>query len=120
MSPASDPSELFSDGLMLSFCVQRAWPRFAVAILIVALFLRDLRAVGLVAAVFVVMVGVDLRIYSKSRAKHTTLKRKFGTDYEAVLQEKLAEFGLTDLIWRRWVDIEIALEKRLGIRELYR
>lgn len=104
---------------MLSLCVQRTWPRLAVAILIVALFLRDLRAIGLVAAVFVIMVGVDLRIYSKSRTKHDALKRKFGADYEAVLREKLAEFGLNDLIWRRWVDVEIALEKRLGTKKLY-
>ena len=104
---------------MLSLCVQRAWPRLAIAVLIVALFLRDLRAIGLVAAVFVVMVGVDLRIYSKSRAKHDALKRKFGAGYEAVLQEKLAEIGLNDLIWRRWVDVEIALEKRLGTKKLY-
>lgn len=104
---------------MLSFCWRRAWPRLAVAILIVALFLRDLRAMGLVVAVFVVMVGVDLRVYSKSRAKHDALMRKFGANYETVLREKLDEFGLSDLISRRWVDVEIALEKKLGIKNLF-
>lgn len=104
---------------MLSVCLRRMWPRLTIAVVIVALFLRDVRAIGIVTAVFVVMVGVEVRTYSRSRAKHVALERKFGPGCEAILAEKLAELGLDVLIWRRWIDVEFVLEQALGTRRLY-